>query len=131
VREPYAKIFIMAEIILQEIRERKEKRRQLLQTELESISEQLKAMGALKIIVFGSYAEGHVGSTSGLDIIAIMPPTMIGRKWMLKIYDEIDQNVECDILAYAQEELEKFIPVSRFVRHLLETGKVVYENKIG
>jgi predicted nucleotidyltransferase len=117
------------EISLQAIRERKEKRRQLLQTELESISEQLKDMGALKIIVFGSYAEGHVRSTSDLDIIAIMPSTMIGRKWMIKIYDEIDRNVECDILAYTQEELENLIPVSRFVRHALETGKVVYETR--
>lgn len=72
----------MSEISLQEIRERKEKRRQLLQVELERISEQLKAIGALKIIVFGSYAEGHVRSTSDLNIITIMPSTMIGRKWM-------------------------------------------------
>ncbi|MDQ1318686.1 MAG: Nucleotidyltransferase protein [Candidatus Poribacteria bacterium] len=48
-----------------------------------------------------------------------------------KIYDEIDRNVDCDILAYTQEELEKLIPISRFVKHALETGKVVYENKIG
>jgi len=117
----------MAEISLKDIRERKEKRRKLLETELVRISEQLKAMGALKIIVFGSYAEGHVRSTSDLDIIAIMPPTMSGKKWMLKVYDEIDRNVDCDILCYTPEELENLIPVSRFVRHALETGKVIYE----
>jgi predicted nucleotidyltransferase len=119
----------MSEITLQDIRERKEKRRQLLQSELERISEQLKSMGALKIIVFGSYAEGHVRSTSDLDIIAIMPSTLIGRKWMLKIYDEIDRNVECDILAYTQKELDELIPISRFVRHALDTGKIVYETR--
>ena len=119
----------MSEITLQDIRERKEKRRQLLQSELERISEQLKSMGALKIIVFGSYAEGHVRSTSDLDIIAIMPSTLIGRKWMLKIYDEIDRNVECDILAYTQKELDELIPISRFVRHALDTGRIVYETR--
>ncbi|MDQ1318685.1 MAG: Nucleotidyltransferase protein [Candidatus Poribacteria bacterium] len=74
----------MSEITLQDIRDRKEKRRKLLETELKRISEQLKDIGALKIIVFGSFADGHVRSTSDLDIIAIMPSTMIGRKWMLK-----------------------------------------------
>jgi predicted nucleotidyltransferase len=64
----------MENISLQGIRDRKEKRRQLLQSELKRISEQLIEMGALKIIVFGSYAEGHVRSNSDLDIIAIMPP---------------------------------------------------------
>jgi predicted nucleotidyltransferase len=117
----------MAEITLQDIRDRKEKRRKLLETELERISGQLKAMGALKIIVFGSYAEGHVRSTSDLDIIAIMPSMMSGKKWMLKVYDEIDRNVDCDILAYTQEELESLIPMSRFVRRALETGRAVYE----
>ncbi|MGB9596670.1 MAG: nucleotidyltransferase domain-containing protein [Candidatus Poribacteria bacterium] len=117
----------MAEVSLQDIRDRKEKRKKLLKTELERISEQLKAMGAIKIVVFGSYAEGHIRSTSDLDIIAIMPPTMSGKKWMLKVYDEIDRNVDCDILCYTPEELERLIPVSRFVRHALETGKVVYE----
>jgi len=119
----------MSEITLQDIKDRKEKRRQLLQSELERISEQLEVMGALKIIVFGSYAEGHVRSTSDLDIIAIMPSTMSGKKWMLKIYDEIDRNVDCDILAYTQEELEKLMPISRFVRHALDTGRIVYETR--
>ncbi len=84
-------------------------------------------MGALKIVVFGSYAEGRAKSTSDLDIIAIMPPTMSGKQWMLKIYDSIDRNVDCDILAYTQEELENLIPISGFVRHALKTGKVIYE----
>ena len=117
----------MAEITLQDIRDRKEKRRQLLKTELERISEQLKTMGALKIIVFGSYAEGHVRSTSDLDIVAIMPSTMSGKKWMLKVYDEIDRNVDCDILCYTPEEFENLIPISGFVRHAIKTGKVIYE----
>jgi len=117
----------MSEITLQTIRERKEKRRQLLKNELERISGQLKAMGALRIIVFGSYAEDHVRSNSDLDVIAIMPSTMRGKDWMGKVYSEIDRNVDCDILCYTQEELENLIPVSRFVRRALDTGKVVYE----
>ncbi|HGJ64086.1 TPA: nucleotidyltransferase domain-containing protein [bacterium] len=117
----------MSEITLQSIRERKEKRCQLLKDELGRISEHLKSMGALKIIVFGSYAEDHVRSNSDLDIIAIMPSQMSGKKWMLKVYDEIDRNVDCDILCYTSEEFENLIPISGFVRHAIETGKVIYE----
>jgi predicted nucleotidyltransferase len=125
----------MENISLQGIRDRKEKRRQLLQSELKRISEQLIEMGALKIIVFGSYAEGHVRSNSDLDIIAIMPPIlsgqneMRGKDWMGKVYEEIDRGVDCDILCYTPQELEVLIPVSRFVRHALETGKVIYETE--
>lgn len=117
----------MTGINLQDIKDRKEIRKKLLDVELERISEQLKNIGALKIVVFGSYAEGIVRSTSDLDIIAIMPSTMSGKEWMLKVYDEIDRNIDCDILCYTTEELERLIPISRFVRHALETGKVIYE----
>ena len=114
-------------VTLHQIRRRKEIRRNTLERELKKITEQLVNMGAQKILVFGSYAEGNIKSWSDLDIIAVMPSTRTGKEWMGKIYDEIDRNVGCDILAYTHEELEKTIPVSRFVRHALENGSVIYE----
>ena len=114
---------------LQKIRERKEKRRKALERNLESIKRQLQDMGALRIILFGSYASGHVRSWSDLDIISVMPSTKTGREWMRKIYDEIDRDVDCDILAYTNKELEEMLPVSRFLRHALKTGRVIYESK--
>ena len=83
--------------------------------------------GAQKIILFGSFSEGHIRSWSDLDVICIMPSIRTGKEWMKKIYDEIDREVDCDILAYTKEELEKTIPVSRFLRHSIITGKVIYE----
>lgn len=102
-------------------------RKKALEKALEKIIKQLEEMGALSIILFGSYAHGRIRSWSDLDILAIMPSTSTGKEWMKKIYDEIDREVDCDILAYTDEELEKTIPVSRFLRHALKTGKVVYE----
>jgi predicted nucleotidyltransferase len=115
-------------VTLEKIRARKEMRRKALAENLERIEKQLKDMGVLRIILFGSYASGHVRSWSDLDIIAVMPPTRTGKEWMKKIYDEIDRDVACDILAYTSDELEKTIPVSRFLRHALKTGRVIYES---
>jgi len=64
------------ELNLQDIRDRKDRRKRLLQSEIERIKKQLVDMGAIKIIVFGSYAQGHIRSWSDLDIINVMPSTM-------------------------------------------------------
>lgn len=109
------------------IRSRKEERKKALEKDLRRIKKQLRDMGAQRIILFGSYAQGHVRSWSDLDIICVMPPTRSGREWMKKIYDEIEREVDCDILAYTSEELEMTVPVSRFLRHALKTGRVIYE----
>jgi predicted nucleotidyltransferase len=86
-------------------------------------------MGSLKIVLFGSFAQGQVRSHSDLDLITIMPPTRTGKQWMRQIYMEIDREVDCDVLAYTPDELEKVLPVSRFLRHALKTGKVIYEKR--
>jgi len=114
-------------ITLQEIRARKEMRRRALEENLEEIKRQLQDMGALKIVLFGSYAHGNIRSWSDLDIICVMPSTRTGKEWMKKIYGEIDRSVACDILAYTNDELREHIPMSRFLRHALETGRVIYE----
>lgn len=115
------------EITLEKIRERKEKRRKSLEENLERIKTQLQDMGALKIILFGSFASGDINSFSDLDILVVMPSTKTGKEWRGKIYAEVDRDVDCDILAYTNEELEENIPVSRFLRHALKTGRIIYE----
>ena len=112
---------------LRDIRERKEKRRKALEQNLPSIVEQLKALGALKVILFGSFVRGDTGPWSDLDIIAIMPPCMSGREWIRKIYTEVERGIACDILAYNERDLQEMLPTSRFLRYALKEGKVIYE----
>ncbi len=119
----------MTMLTLRDIRARKAKRKRLLERNLEAIRKQLEKMGALKIIVFGSLAGGCVRSTSDLDIISIMPATRSGKQWMKAIYDGVERDVDCDILAYTPRELEKAVPISRFLRHALKTGRVIYEKR--
>lgn len=56
---------------LQQIRDRKNKRSKLIQQELEKIKLHLINMGVIRIIVFGSYANGNITSASDLDMIAV------------------------------------------------------------
>ena len=39
------------------------------------------------------------------------------------------RGTDLDILAYTEQELEKTIPVSGFLRRALETGMVIYETR--
>jgi len=112
---------------LSSILEGKEARRKALQQRLPYVVEQLRTLGALKVILFGSLARDDVGPRSDLDIIAIMPPHLSSHAWMRKIYDEVDRGIACDILAYNETDWQEMLPTSRFLRHALKEGKVVYE----
>lgn len=114
-------------ITLEDIKARKESRRRSLQRSLEKITGQLRDMGALKVIVFGSFAGGEITSHRDLDLIAIMPSTKSGREWMGRIYEEVDRDIDCDILAYTREELDNMLPVSGILRTALSSGRTVYE----
>ncbi|WP_287585700.1 nucleotidyltransferase domain-containing protein [Candidatus Borrarchaeum sp.] len=114
-------------LTLKELRAQKEKRKEKLFQGLKEITQQLKEMGVIRIILFGSVAHGKVGRWSDLDLFVIMPPTKSGKEWMKEIYEIIERAVDCDILAYTEEELNEHIPISRFLRHVLKTGKIIYE----
>jgi len=68
-------------------------------------------------------------SGSDLDLLVIMPETMTGKEWMGEIYGRIDRQVDSDIIAFTEEELERALPISRFIRRVLATGKVIYEKR--
>ena len=114
-------------LTLQKLLTLKEERKKILDSGLDGIIRQLKDIGALKIIVFGSYVSDTIGRWSDLDILVIMPPTKTGREWTKIIYDELERGVACDILCYTQEEFEATLPVSAFLRHAVKTGRIVYE----
>jgi predicted nucleotidyltransferase len=112
---------------LRSILERKEQRWKTLERHLPRIVEQLEALGALKVILFGSFVRGDVGLGSDLDLIAIMPSSLSSREWIRKIYAEIERGIACDILAYSEGDLQAMLPTSHFLRHVLKEGKVIYE----
>ncbi|MBM4066047.1 MAG: nucleotidyltransferase domain-containing protein [Planctomycetes bacterium] len=104
-------------------------RRKQLEQALEEICEKLKNMGALRIIVFGSYVSGIMRKWSDLDIIVVMPSTSSGKEWFKEIYDKINANISADILPFTEEELKIRIKTSSFIRHALKTGRIIYEKR--
>ncbi len=104
----------------------REARREQLSIALEEIIELLKGMGALRVVVFGSFVAGRLRRWSDLDVLAVMPPTRTGGEWFRLVGDALDTDVPVDILTFTPEELESAREKSSFVRHALRTGRVVH-----
>ncbi len=114
---------------LKEILRKKMEREKRLEASMESITEQLAALGALKVILFGSLATGTVDVYSDLDLLVIMPSTKTGKEWMKIVYGNVERGVAADIIVYNQEELRERLPSSSFLRHIMNCGRVVYERR--
>jgi len=105
---------------------RKKERKARLQEALESIVGQLKNLGALKIIVFGSFAQDKVDVNSDLDLFVLMPSTRTGKEWMDIVYDTVERRVASDIIVYNDMEFRERLPTSSFLQNVVK-GEVVYE----
>lgn len=101
-------------------------RREMLSNALEHVVATLKDLGAIRIVVFGSYIEGRLRRWSDLDVLAVMPPTRSGGEWFRVVRDAVDTEVPVDILTFTPEELEEAQGRSSFVRRALRTGRVVH-----
>ncbi|WP_174591210.1 nucleotidyltransferase domain-containing protein [Methanocella conradii] len=112
-----------------EILKRKSERKARLQESLDHIVSQLKSLGALKIIVFGSFAQDDVDINSDLDLFVLMPSTRTGKEWLDIIYDTIERKVASDIIVYNEREFREMLPVSIFLQNVVK-GKIVYEKAI-
>jgi len=115
---------------LKEILQRKTEREEKLKSSMEFITRQLIELGALKIILFGSLAEGNVDVYSDLDLLVVMPSTKSGGEWMKFVYENVERGIDSDIIVYNQEELREKLPVSSFLRHVLQSGRVIYEKAL-
>jgi len=84
-----------------------------------------------KIILFGSYAKGTPTQGSDLDIAVIKDSSLPQhqrpreiRKYLRGIC------IPMDIFVYTKAEIEEWKDVKQaFITQILQTGKVVYENK--
>ncbi len=107
----------------------REERRALLERECERIVAQLRDLGAQKVILFGSVAQGKGSTHSDLDFIVVMPGEEGFAYWSRRLYEEIERRVAVDFLPYSEREFVEIQRHSRLIRHALRTGKVLYEKK--
>ena len=114
---------------VQKLLAERRRRRALLQEETERITAQLQRLGATKVILFGSAAQGEASAYSDLDFIVVMPGEEGFAYWSRRLYAEIERRVAVDFLPYNEREFAEVQRHSRLIRHALRTGKVVYEKK--
>ncbi len=111
----------------EKLRTQRAARQRRLEQALKATLHKLREMGAIKIILFGSYASGIIRRWSELDMIVIMPSTKSGKEWFKDIYDRVDVDLPVDIPPFTREEFERKIVTSSFIRYALKTGKVLYD----
>jgi len=107
------------------IRKKKERKNRLLSS-LDFIVDQLKKMGALKIILFGSLMRDEVDINSDLDLFVLMPSTKTGKDWLNIIYDQVERKVASDIILYNEKEFKEELPWNSLLKNVSK-GRVIYE----
>lgn len=106
--------------------EQLEKRRQKLERELARAVDELKAMGAERIILVGSMAEGAIGPLSDIDLVVVMRTGLRFLDRLKEAYGKIKPAVGMDILVYTPDELEEMRNKNPFLAHALVRGRVLY-----
>lgn len=105
----------------------REDRRARLEAALPGMVERLAALGAKRVILFGSLARGDVGKRSDLDLIVVLdaPGRFLDR---LALVDEAlrDRDVALDALVYTSEEFEELSRTRPFLRRALREGRVLH-----
>jgi len=111
---------------VQEIIKKKNDRKNKLLSSLDLIVDQLKKMGALKIVLFGSLMRDEVDINSDLDLFVLMPSTKTGKEWFNIIYDQIERKVASDIIVYNEKEFDEELPWNSLLTNISK-GKIIYE----
>ncbi|MEW5936106.1 MAG: nucleotidyltransferase domain-containing protein [Bacillota bacterium] len=93
----------------------------LLKSELRRIANQLRQMGAQKIILFGSYARGRADALTDLDLVAVMDSQLPFVERTAEAYRHIMPRVAADILVYTPDEWER-MQDRPFVQQVLREG---------
>lgn len=98
----------------------------LLKSELHRIENQLRQMGARKIILFGSYARGRADVLTDLDLVVVMDSELPFVQRTAEVYRRIVPRVAADILVYTPDEWQR-MQDRPFGQQVLREGKVLYE----
>jgi len=102
------------------------KDRQRLLTETQRIVEQMKSLGAVKVILFGSLARQEISLFSDIDLLVLFDGDRSSRDLGRWLYQNLDADEAVDILAYNTRSFDR-IRQRPFMRHILSEGKVLYE----
>jgi len=97
-----------------------------LQTEIDSLVEQLQTLGAVKVILFGSLARGEMSLFSDIDLLALFHRQQSARELTRWVYQHLHAHEAVDILAWDTQAFQQ-VRQRPFFRKILQEGKVLYE----
>lgn len=110
--------------IRQRLRTRRERYRRALEMEAERLAELAGALGAERVVLFGSVAEGDPGLASDLDLLIIWDTPLGFLERTVEMYRRLQPRVAADLLVYTPAEMEA-VAQRPFVRRAL-AGRVMY-----
>lgn len=96
-----------------------------LEAETQHLVEQLKAMGAVRVILFGSLARGQISLFSDIDLLVLFDQERSARDLTRWVYQNIEAREAVDILAYNRKAFQR-VRERPFFRRILLEGKVLY-----
>jgi predicted nucleotidyltransferase len=105
------------------LRERLRKRSSQIEGEITRLTDELKRMGAERVILFGSRARGEQSALSDADMLVVMPSDLPFVERLAELY-RVLHPFEVDLFAYTPEEFEAGNAV---IRSALAEGKVLYD----
>jgi len=98
-----------------------------LESSFVTIIAQLSAIPEiLKVISFGSYAQGRRDLFTDIDLIIIMETEKDFLRRTAEMYQLLHSDVDMDLLVYTPDEFQE-MQKRGFIRHALENGQVIYE----
>lgn len=91
------------------------------------VNQIVERFAPLRVVLFGSHAQGQADADSDVDLIVIMS-NEVKQITSLDIRRAISYNTPLDVLVYSQDALDARITAGDFfLQDALETGEVLYE----
>ena len=94
----------------------------------EQVSKIVEKFNPLKVVLFGSYAEGTPTPESDVDLLVILETNRAAIELISEISLALDHSFPVDIIVKTPQQVEKRIQNGDFfLEKILQTGKVLYE----
>jgi predicted nucleotidyltransferase len=96
-----------------------------LEAETQRLVEQLKELGAIQVILFGSLARGQISLFSDIDLLALFDEERSARDLTRWVYQNIQATEAVGILAYSRRAFQEMCG-RPFIQKILREGKVLH-----
>ena len=87
-----------------------------------------EAFGPLRVILFGSYAQGNASEDSDVDLLVILPFEGKSADQSVRMRMQLRPDFPMDLIVRTPEKIRHRLDMGDyFIRQILNEGKVLYE----